>query len=39
MVKPARFVEAKKDPKWMAAMHRELDMIEKNKTSQLVERP
>ena len=39
VLEPADYIEAEKDPKWIAAMQEELNMIEKNQTWELVSRP
>lgn len=39
ILEPSGFEEAILDPKWQAAMEEELEMIKKNKTWQLVEKP
>lgn len=39
VLEPENFTEAEKDPKWIAAMQEELNMIEKNQTWELVSRP
>lgn len=39
ILKPSGFEEAISDPKWQAALEDELAMIDKKKTSQLVEKP
>ena len=39
VLEPADFTEAERDPKWVAAMQEELNMIEKNQTWELVPRP
>ena len=39
VLEPVKFKEAKKDPKWIDAMKKELRMIEKNQTWELVNMP
>ncbi|KAK9122098.1 hypothetical protein Syun_019715 [Stephania yunnanensis] len=39
VLEPADFWEAENDPKWIAAMEEELNMIEKNQTWEIVKRP
>lgn len=39
VLEPAKFEEAKNDPKWIDAMNEELRMIEKNQTWELVDMP
>ena len=39
VLEPAGYWDAKKDPKWSAAMQEELVMIDKNQAWELVERP
>ena len=39
VLEPADYTEAEKDPKWIAAMKDELNLIEMNQTWELVSRP